>query len=86
MKRTFTILVMLTICVSSYAQKKDSTVSALKDTTKFLSLSDINRIMLTPEKKKSISVADWETFWAVLNNMLLPQAIKEYEEKHKAKR
>ena len=83
MKRTFTILVMLTICVSSYAQQRDTSI--LKDNTKFLSLQDIDRIMLTPEKKRVISVADWEAFWRVLNGFLLADAIKEYEEKHKAK-
>ena len=58
---------------------KDSTY--LRDTTEFLSLKTIDRIMAT--KKNNISVGDWEVFYAILNRFLLPDAIREFETKAK---
>ena len=61
--------------------KKDSTY--LKPETNFLSLKAIDSIMQT--KKAQISVSDWEVFYAVLNRMILPVAIAEFEQKEKIK-
>ena len=80
MAKYFTLVLVVLLSLSANSQKVDS-VKAKEDSiayvTKILSLSDIDRIMLT--KKSVVSVADWETFWKVINGALLPDAIKEYQ-------
>ena len=82
MKKNLITLLLVISTGIAFGQKVDS-VKAKEDSiayvSKILSLSDIDRIMLT--KKSVVSVADWETFWKVINGALLPDAIKEYQAK-----
>lgn len=86
MKKIITTLILATTLLTANAQKKDTTKATLTDSTYFLSLKQIDRIIITPENRATISVADWEGFWKVLNNFLLPAAIKEWEDKQKPKK
>lgn len=80
-----TALIALSLSASSQTDstKAAQAAKAKEDSiiyvTKILSLQDIDRIMVS--KKGNISVADWEIFWKVINAMLLPDAVKEYEAK-----
>ena len=96
MKRTITTLILATTLLTANAQKKSpvyveninikdtAKAKPLTDSTYFLNLKTIDKIMGT--KKSMISVADWEIFYGILNRMLLPEAIKEWEENHKPKK
>lgn len=84
MKKLFTTLILATTLLTASAQKKDTTKATLTDSTYFLNLKTIDKVMAT--KKSMISVADWEIFYSVLNRILLPDAIKEWEDNQKPKK
>jgi hypothetical protein len=74
MKKLFTLLLIITT-LNVFGQKKDS---VLTDSTKFLSLKDIN---VYSQKYKD--VATWNEYQSFLNimNAIIKEAIEDYKKK-----
>jgi len=82
-KLTLSILTIILLFSTSYGQvnKKDTTV-ALTDTTRFISIGDLNRYW--DSYKERVNGKQYEIFNAIYN-AIINDAIKEWNDKHKKK-
>jgi hypothetical protein len=90
MAKFTTLVFVILFSFKGYAQSKsDSTKEKARQdsilyVSKILSIQDVDRIMMA--KKDRISVANWELFWSIMNQMLLPEATQEFKSKQPAKK
>jgi hypothetical protein len=93
MAKFTTLVFVILFSISANAQSKADSLSIAKEkarqdsilyVSKILSMQDVDRIMMA--KKDRISVANWELFWSIMNQMLLPEATQEFKSKQAAKK